>query len=128
MHFNLAKTFNFFVKVPSGECFGLLGVNGAGKTSTFKMMTGEEVITGGEVYVNGINVSKELTKTRRFVGYCPQFDSLFDQLTVKEHLELHARLRGIPRRRLERYVTSIMQNVLISEHANKRAHKLRLLF
>ena len=115
------------LKVPSGECFGLLGVNGAGKTSTFKMMTGEEVITGGEVYVNGINVSKELTKTRRFVGYCPQFDSLFDQLTVKEHLELHARLRGIPRRRLESYVTSISEKLNIHKQANEKAEALRSL-
>ncbi|KAK2502159.1 hypothetical protein MC885_015949 [Smutsia gigantea] len=82
--------------VRPGECFGLLGVNGAGKTSTFKMLTGDESSTGGEAFVNGHSILKELLQVQQSVGYCPQFDALFDELTAREHLQLYTRLRGVP--------------------------------
>ncbi|XP_067165513.1 ATP-binding cassette sub-family A member 2 isoform X2 [Apteryx mantelli] len=84
------------VGVRPGECFGLLGVNGAGKTTTFKMLTGDESTTGGEAFVNGHSILKELLQVQQSLGYCPQFDALFDELTAQEHLELYTRLRGIP--------------------------------
>ena len=46
--------------VPPRECFGLLGVNGAGKTTTFKMLTGDEDVTGGEAYVEGFSIKDDL--------------------------------------------------------------------
>ena len=55
------------VGVPSGECFGLLGVNGAGKTSTFKMLTGDETVTYGDAYVNKNSIRKEIKQ----VGIIP---------------------------------------------------------
>ncbi|XP_059174017.1 ATP-binding cassette sub-family A member 2-like isoform X2 [Physella acuta] len=82
--------------VPPGECFGLLGVNGAGKTTTFKMLTGDLVPTAGNAYLNGYSVVKELKKVQQNIGYCPQFDSLYDELTAREHLQLYCRVRGIP--------------------------------
>ncbi|KFW65945.1 ATP-binding cassette sub-family A member 2, partial [Pygoscelis adeliae] len=84
------------VGVRPGECFGLLGVNGAGKTTTFKMLTGDESTTGGEAFVNGHSILQELLQVPQSLGYCPQFDALFDELTAQEHLELYTRLRGIP--------------------------------
>lgn len=48
------------VGVPQQECFGLLGQNGAGKTSTFKMLTGDEIVTGGNAYLNGYDVKTDL--------------------------------------------------------------------
>ena len=48
--------------ISNSECFGLLGVNGAGKTSTFKMITGDEFITKGEAYLNQINIKKDIKK------------------------------------------------------------------
>lgn len=82
--------------VPPGECFGLLGVNGAGKTTTFKMLTGDLEPTAGSAYLNGYSVVKDLKKVQQSIGYCPQFDSLYDELTAREHLQLYCRLRGIP--------------------------------
>ena len=52
--------------VRRGECFGLLGVNGAGKTSTFKMITGDEKISAGEAYVSGLSLKTSMKKVSDF--------------------------------------------------------------
>ncbi|XP_076150268.1 phospholipid-transporting ATPase ABCA1a isoform X1 [Alosa pseudoharengus] len=84
------------VGIPPGECFGLLGVNGAGKTSTFKMLTGDSVVTSGEAYLAGKSVLTEMDEVHQNMGYCPQFDAINDLLTGREHLEFYAILRGVP--------------------------------
>ncbi|XP_075906360.1 phospholipid-transporting ATPase ABCA1-like [Nelusetta ayraudi] len=84
------------VGIPPGECFGLLGVNGAGKTSTFKMLTGDSVVTSGEAYLAGKSVTSEMDEVHQNMGYCPQFDAINDLLTGREHLEFYAILRGVP--------------------------------
>ncbi|GLD49893.1 ATP-binding cassette sub-family A member 1-like protein [Lates japonicus] len=81
--------------IPRGECFGLLGVNGAGKTSTFRMLTGDTPITYGEAFLNHYSVLTEMERVHQLMGYCPQFDAISDLLTGREHLELYARLRGV---------------------------------
>ncbi|ESO00555.1 hypothetical protein HELRODRAFT_82844 [Helobdella robusta] len=115
---------NLCLTVPRGECFGLLGVNGAGKTSTFKMLTGGETISAGNVYLKGIDVAKKLAKTRPFVGYCPQFDALIDQLTVKETMVMHARLRGIDRTVIDIVTDDLIEKLVLRKYKNKMAGKL----
>lgn len=73
-----------------GECFGLLGVNGAGKSTTFKSLTGDIVPTTGEITIQGLDVLKQFKDARKLIGYCPQVDSIFPLLTVKEHLIFYA--------------------------------------
>nr|XP_027821886.1 ATP-binding cassette sub-family A member 2 isoform X3 [Ovis aries] len=107
--------------VRPGECFGLLGVNGAGKTSTFKMLTGDESTTGGEAFVNGHSVLKELLQVQQSLGYCPQFDALFDELTAREHLQLYTRLRGIPWKDEARVVKWALEKLELTKYANKPA-------
>ncbi|XP_074218808.1 ATP-binding cassette sub-family A member 2 isoform X3 [Camelus bactrianus] len=107
--------------VRPGECFGLLGVNGAGKTSTFKMLTGDESTTGGEAFVNGHSVLKELLQVQQSLGYCPQFDALFDELTAREHLQLYTRLRGVPWKDEARVVTWALEKLELTKYADKPA-------
>jgi ATP-binding cassette, subfamily A (ABC1), member 3 len=80
-----------------GECFALLGVSGAGKTTTFKCLTGELYPSRGKLTINGhdVTTSSGFNKARKMIGYCPQFDAIFDGVTVKEHLEIYAALKGI---------------------------------
>lgn len=52
----------------SGECFGLLGINGSGKSTTFKMLTGEISMTDGDAYVNNHSVIKDLGKVHQNLG------------------------------------------------------------
>ena len=82
--------------VSAGQCFGLLGLNGAGKTSIFKMLTGDMSIRGGDALVSGRSVRGDMDGVRKLVGYCPQFDALIPLLTVREHLDLYCSLRGMP--------------------------------
>jgi ATP-binding cassette subfamily A (ABC1) protein 3 len=82
--------------IKNGECFTLLGVNGAGKTTTFKILTGEIAPTSGSAHIMGRDTQTQLAEARTFIGYCPQFDALLENLTVREHLELYASIKGIP--------------------------------
>ena len=50
------------IGVEPGECFGLLGINGAGKTSTFQMLTGDSIISSGEAWIDGYNIKKDIRK------------------------------------------------------------------
>ncbi|KAG8188878.1 hypothetical protein JTE90_018283 [Oedothorax gibbosus] len=106
--------------VRRGECFGLLGLNGAGKTTTFKMITGDESISSGDIYVNGFNVKKEMRKVQSRIGYCPQFDALIDQLTGRETLTLFARLRGIPEYLIAEQVSSLSELLTFNMHIDKQ--------
>ncbi|XP_042198563.1 phospholipid-transporting ATPase ABCA1-like [Callorhinchus milii] len=84
------------VGIPSGECFGLLGINGAGKTSTFKMLTGDTEVTSGNAFLNNHSILSDIQAVHQNTGYCPQFDAITKLLTAREHLMLYAQLRGVP--------------------------------
>uniref|UniRef100_A0A6Q2Z5M3 ATP-binding cassette sub-family A member 2 n=1 Tax=Esox lucius TaxID=8010 RepID=A0A6Q2Z5M3_ESOLU len=107
--------------VRPGECFGLLGVNGAGKTTTFKMLTGDESTTGGEAFIGGNSILRELLRVQQSIGYCPQFDALFEDLTAREHLELYTRLRGIPWKDEDRVVSWALDKLELTKYADKPA-------
>lgn len=81
--------------VESGSVFCLLGTNGAGKTSIFKILTGDTYPTSGKVYIKGNKMPEKMLEIRHLIGYCPQFDALLENLTGREHLELYADLKGI---------------------------------
>ncbi|XP_045777399.1 phospholipid-transporting ATPase ABCA1-like isoform X2 [Maniola jurtina] len=90
---NAVRGVNFSVK--QGECFGLLGVNGAGKSSTFKMLTGIECTTRGTIYADGHFMSSTSGKYLQSLGYCPQFSGLDDFLSGHDNLTLLLTLRGL---------------------------------
>lgn len=79
-----------------GECFCLLGVNGAGKSTTFKSLTADAVPTSGSITIRGHQIPKEFPAARKLIGYCPQKDALFALMSVEEHLKFYAILKGIP--------------------------------
>jgi ABC-type multidrug transport system ATPase subunit len=85
------------IHLDKNSVFGLLGPNGAGKSTLIKIMTGEEVATKGRVFIGGTDVTKSPELTSSMVGLCPQFDVLWDDLSVEEHLLFYARLKGVPR-------------------------------
>lgn len=128
---NLTKYYSKFMAVRGislgikrGECFGLLGVNGAGKTTTFKMITGDEPITKGDVYLDRLSIKKDINKYQKQMGYCPQFDPLIDQMTVEETLRMFARLRGLKESIIQRTCESLILILDLSDHAKKMCYTL----
>ena len=59
------------------------------------MLSGEFIPTTGEVYLAGTNLLREAQICRRKIGFCPQFDSILDLLSAREHMKLYARIKGI---------------------------------
>ncbi|XP_037086261.1 ATP-binding cassette sub-family A member 7-like [Pollicipes pollicipes] len=128
--FNLTKVYkkgrlpavnHLCLGVRKGECFGLLGVNGAGKTSTFKMLTGDTTINHGDAFICGHSVIDEPIRVRQKLGYCPQFDALDAMLTGREHIEFYARLRGVPDAQLAQVVETNIRRLGLTPHADRTA-------
>ncbi|GAB2703589.1 ribosome-associated ATPase/putative transporter RbbA [Aliiglaciecola aliphaticivorans] len=99
----LTMRFGDFVAVDSvsfrirrGEIFGFLGSNGCGKSTTMKMLTGLLPASEGKAWLFGHEVDPHDLETRRRVGYMSQAFSLYSELTVRQNLELHAKLFSVP--------------------------------
>eukprot|EP01036_Dinobryon_divergens_P039319 gene39319-51817_t len=107
--------------IPNGECFGLLGINGAGKSTTLSMLTGETPPSHGQLSLNGMDLLTEIHKCRRYIGYCPQFDALFDLLTGREHLTLYAEIKGILRKDIVSVVNHKISEMGLTEYADRSA-------
>ena len=95
---------NVSFSVDRGEIFGLLGTNGAGKSTTFKMLSGEILPTMGEIYFMGLNIKEDLEQIRQNLGYCPQTNPIINFLSVKEQLELFYDMKCLPSAMKERVV------------------------
>uniref|UniRef100_A0A7N4NZ22 ABC transporter domain-containing protein n=1 Tax=Sarcophilus harrisii TaxID=9305 RepID=A0A7N4NZ22_SARHA len=105
--------------VQRGECFGLLGFNGAGKSSIFKMLTGEIIITSGDAFINGKSIHSNLNVLQGEVSYCPQLDALLHHMTGREILTMYARIWGIPMSQIKWHVENVMQKLLLMNQADK---------
>lgn len=115
---------NLSMAIDKGDIFGLLGPNGAGKTSTMKVIVGEESPSSGRVAVGGFEITSNLCRAFKMLGYCPQHDALWNNLTLREHLRLFAALRGIRYDEIEPVTNWLMDKLNIREHADKRAKQL----
>lgn len=82
--------------VAEGECYGMLGPNGAGKTSTIRMITCVSPLTGGELFVDGMDVRTEGRRIKAKLGVVSQEENLDPDLTVQQNLTVYARYYDIP--------------------------------
>ncbi|XP_045539376.1 uncharacterized protein LOC106715101 [Papilio machaon] len=82
------------IAIPSGQCTALLGQNGAGKSTTFSMLTGEVRPSSGHICLRNIR-ARPTDLCKGFISYCPQSDAIDPLLTVRETLKFYCRLRGI---------------------------------
>ena len=108
----------------NGEIFTILGENGAGKTTLVKMAIGEILPSAGNIYIGQHDSQKSLKEFRQQLGYCPQFDALALQLTVKDHLRMYARIKGVRSESIDVAVKQIVDWLGLGKYANRKAKAL----
>jgi ribosome-dependent ATPase len=111
-------------RIERGEIFGFLGSNGCGKTTTMKMLTGLLPATEGEARLFGRPVDPRDREGRRRVGYMSQGFSLYGELTVRQNLDLHARLFQLPSARVGERVAALLGRFELEERADALAEAL----
>ena len=104
--------------IEKGEIVGLLGANGAGKSTTMNILTGYLSATEGEVYVDGVSVLDDPTEAKRRIGYLPEQPPLYFDMTVREYLDFVYELRGCSLAR-EAHLSEIMEVVKIADVKNR---------
>ncbi|KYQ93670.1 ABC transporter A family protein [Tieghemostelium lacteum] len=110
--------------VERGETFGLLGVNGAGKTTLLSICTNILKADEGEVFLRGKDTGRDPTNAFASVASCPQFDILFDNLTVSEHLRFFSWIKGVPKHEQQAAADRFIEKFDISDHKNKKSKDL----
>lgn len=112
---------NVSFEVKQSQVFGLLGPNGAGKTTTLSIMTAEESASWGKVQICGENIQSSLSSVFEVMGYCPQHDALWQNITVAEHIAGYAEIRGIRRDQVKLLVDMYVKGLEIEEHKDKKS-------
>ena len=107
-----------------GECFGFLGVNGAGKTTTFKCLSKEIFPTYGKIYINNKEINKDFNKVRSLIGYCPQFDAIFEYLTVYENLEFYGLIKGAKKDKINSIINALIDEMNLTPFKDKESGRL----
>ncbi len=106
------------LRIERGEIFGFLGSNGCGKTTTMKMLTGLLPASEGRALLFGKPVDPHDLQTRQRVGYMSQAFSLYSELTVRQNLDLHARLFHIPAERREARIREMLERFELTAEAD----------
>ncbi|WP_416048509.1 ribosome-associated ATPase/putative transporter RbbA [Cupriavidus basilensis] len=117
---------NVSFRIERSEIFGFLGSNGCGKTTTMKMLTGLLDATSGTARLLGQTIDAGDMRTRMRVGYMSQAFSLYEELTVRQNLDLHARLYRMEGERAQKAVRQALLDFELDQHADARPAALSL--
>ncbi|XP_068769447.1 cholesterol transporter ABCA5 isoform X2 [Struthio camelus] len=111
--------------VKKGEILGLLGPNGAGKSTLINMLVGDIEPTGGQVlmgnYSFGLNGEDDSVK---FVGYCPQTNPLWPDITLEEHFEIYGSIKGMSQTDIKEVLKRVASALDLKDHLQKTTKKL----
>ena len=112
--------------VARGEVFGFLGANGAGKTTAIRMLTGLLAPTSGEARVAGRDVYTQAEEVKRRIGYMSQRFSLYEDLTVRENIELYGGIYGLGDGEIEERADRLLQTLGFAHAAGELVRSLPL--
>lgn len=110
------KDLNF--SIGQGELVGLIGLNGAGKSTTIKHIIGTLIPQKGEIRLNGVTLQEDIEKYRSSFSYIPETPVLYEELTLKEHLELTAMAYGIDEKTLKERSEKLLEEFRMEKRLN----------
>ncbi len=129
--FSLTKKFgdivavdNLEVEVKGGTIFGLIGPDGAGKTTTMRMLTSILTPDDGTAKIGGLDIIEDSEKIKNIIGYMPQKFSLYGDLTIIENLEFYAEIYQIPKKIREEKIEYLLDFSNLTKHSYKLADQL----
>ena len=130
---DLVKRFGNFTAVDhisfevcSGEIFGFLGANGAGKTTAMRMLCGLSKPTEGSGRVVGFDIARDSEKIKRNIGYMSQKFSLYETLTVKENIRLYGGIYGMDNALIRARMEEVLRALELSDERNTLVRLLPL--
>ena len=112
--------------VASGEVFGFLGANGAGKTTAIRMLIGLLAPSAGSARVAGFDVSSEAEQVKRHIGYMSQRFSLYEDLTVRENITLYGGIYGLSDRTIAERTASLAEQLDLGRDLDTRVKSIPL--
>lgn len=116
------KDLNFNIR--KGEVFGFLGPNGAGKTTTMRIITCYIPATSGSVRIDGCSPIEQSLEVRKKIGYLPENNPLYNDMTVREYLEFVGEIRGIKGSKLSSRIDEMFQVCSLTKMAQRQIGKL----
>uniref|UniRef100_A0A665WRZ3 Cholesterol transporter ABCA5 n=1 Tax=Echeneis naucrates TaxID=173247 RepID=A0A665WRZ3_ECHNA len=117
------KNISFCVR--KGEVLGLLGPNGAGKSTVMHMLAGDTDPTAGQVLMGDYGTElRPADNPLEHVGYCPQVNPLWPRITLQEHLEIYAAIKGLRGQDVPGIIRRVVNALELKEHLNKQAKSL----
>ncbi|MTB61652.1 ATP-binding cassette domain-containing protein [Streptococcus uberis] len=114
-YLNIPVLKNISFTIEDGELVGLIGLNGAGKSTTIKEIIGLLKPYNGEITIDGLSIEQDNQNYRKKIGFIPETPSLYEELTLKEHIEITAMAYDIPVEKTLQRAESLLETYRLSD-------------
>jgi ABC-2 type transport system ATP-binding protein len=106
---------NLSLQIDEGEIVGIIGHNGAGKSTTLKMIAGLVEPTSGDILVMGRSIKKDSTRVKQYIGYLPEESPLYENMTARQYLLFFSELYHMPRKKTLARIDQLLDSLNLSQ-------------